>query len=249
MLNSNPVLCSSVAKSSQPINVCASPIQRQTEVFSKAQSLIKKSTPSKLKKDLLKEKQILLDNSPFKKYTNISQYNNLSESEEKKIQFKKAHQYYLNQAMIHKNLTTACGSLCWLCSKPCCVNKKTCSWIQQDVPVEGWKAEPSIITNSPNEIVNTYNILDCPKFSFDSSRSYELGDLVPILCYFNQVCARTVIRNPQRQINKYNELFPFAPLTLFEDIYNEDEEYEKEEDYECEYECEKENSLYTDLDN
>jgi len=229
-------VASANAKSFKPINVSA--FQRQRQVLSKFNSKPKLNSQSKSesklqsqKSTLLGEKQTLLDNSPFKKYKNISQYNILSKEKKEKIQ--KAHQYYLNQIMIHKCLTSASGSLCWMCSKPCHKPyNKTCSWIQKEVPVEGWKAEPSIIINSPTEIIHTYNILDCPQFNFDSSRSYELGDLLPILSYFNQVCTRTVIRKPYKQLDKYNELFPFAPLTLYEDIYGEETEEgeEKTED-------------------
>ena len=111
-------------KSFKPVNVSAFQRQRQTQVLSKFNSKQKLNSQSKSesklqsqKSTLLGEKQTLLDNSPFKKYKNISQYNILSKEKKEKIQ--KAHQYYLNQIMIHKCLTSTCGSLCWMCSKPC----------------------------------------------------------------------------------------------------------------------------------
>lgn len=176
-----------------------------------------------LKQILLKEKEDILKNNPFLTYKDISQYNNLSPS--KQFNFQKVHQYYLKQIVIHKNISKNYGSLCWMCLKPCS-KTNMCSWIKEEVPVDNWKAEPSTIINN-SEIVHTYNILDCPKFHF-YNRSYELSDIFTIISYFNHVSTRTVFRNPKKQIKRYNELFPFASLSLFVDPC--ENEYEDEEE-------------------
>ena len=176
---------------------------------------------------LIKEKKDILNSSPFHKYTNISQYNKLSP--EKQVQFKKAHQYYLNQVIIHMSLNKKQPSLCWMCSKPCYKKGASCSWIEKSTPVEGWKANPSLINNNrtnnkDTEVINTYQVLDCPKFRFDTSRTCELTDIMSVLSFFNHVSTRTIHRNTQKYVDRYNELFPFAPLELYEEYYDEDEE-------------------------
>ena len=43
--------------------------------------------------------------------------------------------------------------LCWSCSKTC--GGSDCPWANKLKPVEGWKAEPSIVT---------YRIIECPLY-------------------------------------------------------------------------------------
>ena len=43
--------------------------------------------------------------------------------------------------------------LCWSCSKAC--GGSDCSWANKLQPVEGWEAEPSIVT---------YRIIECPLY-------------------------------------------------------------------------------------
>lgn len=43
--------------------------------------------------------------------------------------------------------------LCWSCSKAC--GGSDCPWANKLQPVEGWKAEPSIVT---------YRIIECPLY-------------------------------------------------------------------------------------
>lgn len=60
------------------------------------------------------------------------------------------------------------GSLCWKCKNA----TGFCPWSQNFEPVEGWKAEATIIKESQCVEIESYNILECPLFEADE-RSAE----------------------------------------------------------------------------
>lgn len=67
---------------------------------------------------------------------------------------------------------------CWTCANSC----GSCSWSSQFIPVEGWKAIPSVIHRT--HIVETYKIESCPLYLYDG------------LCSRCRLCPKEERRNP-----------------------------------------------------
>ena len=57
-------------------------------------------------------------------------------------------------------------SLCWDCQNA--VAK--CSWSINFIPVEGWEAKPIKIKQKKNIFIDSFIVLNCPKFIRDKNR-------------------------------------------------------------------------------
>ena len=55
--------------------------------------------------------------------------------------------------------------ICWDCKNAC---GNGCSWFQNFVPVDGWKAKETIITDSHKRFIKSFKITKCPQFVPDS---------------------------------------------------------------------------------
>lgn len=51
------------------------------------------------------------------------------------------------------------GQLCWTCKNAC----GGCSWSKNFQPVEGWKAEKTLVVGAGPEY-ESYSISECPKY-------------------------------------------------------------------------------------
>lgn len=69
-------------------------------------------------------------------------------------------------------------TICWDCAKACC----GCSWSRFYIPVEGWKATPTVIRNiqttdvdSIQSSITSYKVIFCPEFEPDRGFDEESG--------------------------------------------------------------------------
>lgn len=53
-------------------------------------------------------------------------------------------------------------SLCCVCANAC--GKTACSWAKEFKPVEGWVAEPTVLSPNQPYSENSYDVIFCPKF-------------------------------------------------------------------------------------
>ena len=60
-------------------------------------------------------------------------------------------------------------TLCW-----CCANaiNDGCSWSKNFIPVEGWRAIPTIIIEGAGRKKHSFKVIECPKFIQDVEPRY-----------------------------------------------------------------------------
>ena len=56
------------------------------------------------------------------------------------------------------------GTLCWDCDNACA---KGCSWAAEAVPVDGWKAEETVVDKG--RVGRSFMVYDCPQFVPDGT--------------------------------------------------------------------------------
>lgn len=67
-------------------------------------------------------------------------------------------------------------SLCWSCKRSDKFMHEGlfCSWAADFVPVVGWNAEPTqIISAEISEIINSFNVIECPLYTADRKKRKE----------------------------------------------------------------------------
>lgn len=60
-------------------------------------------------------------------------------------------------------------SLCWRCQNAVPSETHGCSWSEDFLPIDGWRADHSFMRDK-GMIVDTYTVYDCPQFDPDPPR-------------------------------------------------------------------------------
>lgn len=82
-------------------------------------------------------------------------------------------------------------TLCWDCQRAI----GGCSWAHRGKPVEGWKAEPTIIHESDGDF-DSYLVVSCPKFKPDKKQYISTEKI----CAMLGICSSTYLRRTVREV-------------------------------------------------
>lgn len=82
------------------------------------------------------------------------------------------------------------NTLCWECR-----NFSKCSW-SKGKPVEGWVAKPTTIKNGNYPDIETFLVLECPKFIPEKFSSYSYKEIGEIIGKGREYVATLLSKNP-----------------------------------------------------
>ena len=60
-------------------------------------------------------------------------------------------------------------TLCWKCKRA--LPTYGCEWADNFEPVKGWNAIPTKLKNGYNSFIDSYIVIECPKFEQDSEEA------------------------------------------------------------------------------